>query len=164
MDMNIFTLDVNPQVAAHYHCDKHVVKMILETAQMLSTAHHIHNPSPSPKIYKQTHKNHPSTIWVRQNNRNYLWTAELFKYLLQEYTYRYKKVHKTNQLVNILEICPSGIPVSNDMTPFAQCMLDQYKIDGDPIQAYKNYYIGEKKRFAKWTERKMPNWFEKSLI
>ena len=91
--MNIFVLDKNPRDAARMHCDKHVPKMILETAQMLSTAHHVYDTPQAPLVYKKAHLNHPCTIWVRESVDNYSWAFELFRELNNEFVRRRGKKH-----------------------------------------------------------------------
>jgi hypothetical protein len=91
--MNIFILDTNPRIAAKMHCDKHVPKMILETAQMLSTAHHVYDTPQAPLVYKKAHLNHPCTIWVRESVDNYSWAFELFRELNNEFVRRRGKKH-----------------------------------------------------------------------
>jgi hypothetical protein len=96
--MNIFFLSLSPKEAARLHCDKHVVKMIIETAQMLYSAHWMLNPEGlKPTAYKIAHKNNPCSIWVRTSLTNYLWLASLGYWLCKEYNHRYgdHKVHKT---------------------------------------------------------------------
>lgn len=146
--MNIFALDSSPSIAAKYHCDKHVPKMILETAQLLSTAHHVTGSPIAPQVYKKTHANHPCSIWVRQSSDNYLWALELMATLSNEYTIRFGKLHKSFLdkfviLGNIPDLPDIGL------TPFAQAMPEKYK-NADPILAYRDYYKFEKSRFAKW--------------
>jgi hypothetical protein len=156
--MNIFVLDEDPQVAALYHGDKHVVKMILETAQLLSTAHHCYNSSIAPLVYKKTHVNHPSTIWVRTNSTNYTWAYALLQSLLKEYTYRYGKIHSTSKLLEKLSHLPEGIPITSKLTPFALAMPNQYKIPGNAVESYRQYYIHEKKSVWSWKNREKPSW------
>lgn len=156
--MNIFILDNNPMIAAQYHCNKHVLKMIVESAQLLSTAHHIHSLNPNPQLYKQTHTNHPCAKWVRENNQNYQWTFQLFVELLKEYTFRYGKVHACSKLLSILDKTPDNIQYSDSISAFVQCMPDEYK-HIDPVKGYRNYYRNDKVRFAKWTKRNIPDWF-----
>lgn len=159
-DMNIFYLDPNPILAAQYHNDKHCVKMILETAQLLCTAHHVLD-GPKEGLYKCTHKNHPCSIWVRESKANYNWTYQLFVSLSQEYKYRYGKDHKSfKQLGDILSIAPTNIP-SGNMTNPALAMPDHFKHQ-DPVQSYRNYYCGDKARLANWTKRDTPQWFVRS--
>lgn len=156
--MNIFYLHENPVTAARYHCDKHVVKMILEYAQLLSTAHHILDGDDAPEgIYKCTHKNHPSAVWVRQSKDNYMWTFDLLNWLLTEYTERYNKIHKTSRLIPELVQPPVNIPDTGFTQP-PQCMPDEYKCD-DAVEAYRNYYIGDKASFAVWKYSAPPMWY-----
>ena len=162
--MNIFFLDFDPKKCAEYHCDKHVVKMIVEYAQLLSTAHHICDwKTPDkihPDLYKPTHCNHPSALWARECDHNYRWLSELFINLSDEYTFRYDKEHSTYyKLSKIVDKTPSSILRSSGMTPLAQCMPEEYTIVNDPIEAYRNYYRGSKRDFAVWTRRDKPEWF-----
>lgn len=154
--MNIFVLDNKPWDAARFHCDKHVVKMVLETAQLLSTAHHI-NGSWTPDMYKPTHVHHPCTKWVAETSFNYWWTFQLFLALCNEYSYRYDKVHKTDTKMSEL-LRPDGRR-SHDPTDFALAMPDKYKVEGDAVQSYRNYYLGEKAYMATWTKRNEPEWW-----
>jgi|TARA_R110002020_G_scaffold55040_1_gene152946 hypothetical protein len=163
--MNIFMLDNNPFKAARMHCDKHVVKMILESAQMLSTAHRVlddNDYADANKLYKATHKNHPSNVWVRESHHNYQWLHSLFVSLLLEYEKRYNKTHACDRLVNHLLACPNNIDITNyEITPLPQCMPDQYKVEGDAVQAYRNYYQAEKSYFAKWQRgTSEPTWWK----
>lgn len=156
--MNLFVLDHNPDLAVQYHNDKHIVKMVIETAQLLSTAHHVLDGTPHINCYRSTHKNHPSAIWVRESNNNYNWAYYFFTKQCDEYTHRYGKVHLTDtkmrdQLVHL----PRNIPVGPKTTPPA-CMPDEYKVD-DIVESYRNYYRGDKAHFAKWTNREVPEWF-----
>lgn len=160
--MNIFILSLLVKACAKYHCDVHVIKMILESTQMLMTSHRLCNPQCPENYYKIAHKNHPCTIWVRESSENYKWLYELLVCLCDEFKLRRKKLHKTEKdyLVSLKEI-PSGIPVG-PMTPFAVAMPDKYKIfiNGtiDPVKSYRNYYIGEKLRFCVWSDRDAPYW------
>jgi hypothetical protein len=153
--MNVFLLDENPQINAKYHCDKHVVKMLLETAQLLCSANHLCGDSEPP--YKLSHKNHPCSIWCRASLSNYLYLCELGLELSKEYTFRYGKYHKST---DVIQWCLNNLPNIEDIgfTPPALAMPDQYKVD-DFVQSYRNYYIGEKKGFATWKNREVPYWF-----
>ena len=158
--MNIFILDTDVVKCAQYHVDKHCVKMILETTQLLNNAL-IANDKDYIPVYKQTHKNHPASIWASQSRENFAWLLRLGYSLCDEYTYRYGKHHKCESiLINFeksmrwLKIPPQG------MTPFTKCMPDQYKVE-DPVQSYRNYYIGEKAYIAKWSKRSQPDWWVK---
>lgn len=158
--MNIFVLDKDPEKAAWYHCDKHVNKMIVETAQLLSTAHHVASLDDSikPFIYKQTHTNHPCSIWVRESTDNYLWTYELFFHLSEQYRLRYHKLHRTYlKLYKRLYRVPDAIE-SIPMTPFAQVMPEAYRNLLDPVKAYRRYYM-DKLSIASWSfPATIPEW------
>ena len=165
--MNIFYLDKRPDDAAEMHCDKHCVKMILEYAQMLSTAHRIlDGDGAHHALYKIAHKNHPSTIWTRSSKQHYDWLFRLFRMLSAEYSLRYShdvfKVHKTwNKLNKILEIAPKNIKDNGWVDP-PQCMPDHCK-DDDVVTAYRNYYILEKNNFAVWKYSGTPEWYTKGI-
>ena len=139
--MNIFYLDKCPHKAAKLQYNKHIVKMILESAQMLCAAHHVLGSSIDIP-YKLAHKNHPSTIWVRQNSIHYDWLYDHMRALGDEYTKRYGKTHISITKCKDLVYLPPGIPTVMFNQP-PQCMPDEYK-DKCSIQAYWNYYIGEK--------------------
>ena len=159
--MNIFYVDSDPHKAANMLCDKHVVKMILESAQMLSAAHRIldgDDIADSKNLYKLVHKNHPSTIWVRTNSSNYEWLWNHMSTLMTEYNDRYGKIHATERLEHPLWEFPSNI-THNDFTPPPQCMPDQYKVENDTVQSYRNYYLGDKARFARWQYSSIPDWW-----
>jgi hypothetical protein len=158
--MNIFYLDRDPVIAAQMMCDKHVVKMILESAQMLSTAHRVldgDNYANETGMYKLAHKNHPSTIWVRSSLENYVWLYEHMVALMKEYTFRYGKHHATERLLVPLGGCPVTIPMVGFTDP-PMCMPDYCKGD-DTVLSYQNYYIVEKSGFATWKSRVVPEWF-----
>lgn len=180
--MNIFYLDPDPVICAQYHCDKHVVKMIIEYAQLMSTAHRILDgdqylgksklgrnikrwlhPEPDMEeiLYKASHINHPSAVWTRQSKQNYDWLYNLWFELCSEYTHRYGKEHLTwTKLMVPLGSLPKNIP-DVPITVVPQAMPDHCKMD-DPIDAYRNYYKLEKQSFAKWTKRDIPEWFDGS--
>ena len=140
-----------------YHNDKHVVKMILETAQLLCGVHHM-TESPSENVpYKLSHKNHPCSIWARESMDNYLWLCELGMELCAEYTFRYGKRHKSQQVIEWCIDNRPNIPEEGFTVP-AKAMPDQYKVE-DVVQSYRNYYLGEKKSFSNWKNRNVPSWF-----
>ena len=169
--MNIFYLSSCPQEAAESHNDKHCVKMILEYAQMLSTAHRELDGDKAPDIlYKSTHKNHPSTVWVRSSKQHYDWLFRLFRMLSVEYTLRYSnktliknfggefKVHKTwDKLGKLLETAPKNIKDNGWVDP-PQCMPDHCKRP-DTIDAYRNYYMTEKANISTWKYSQQPKWW-----
>lgn len=183
--MNIFYIDTDPVKAAQSMVDKHVVKMILESAQLLSTAHRVldgqkevikpeydpYNPdaprrkfthytlpdSRETDMYRATHVNHPSAIWVRESVENYLWLVEHMYALLDEYTHRYGKKHKCYEIAIHLQSPPFNLK-EYDMTPMPCAMDDEYKISTDPVVNYRNYYIKGKASLHKWTKREPPDW------
>ncbi len=147
--MNVFFLDVSPVKAAQMQCDRHVVKMILESAQLLSTAHREldgDNWADANGLYKSTHKNHPSAIWARESKHNYDWLYDHFYALCDEYRYRYGKEHKSwTKLGVVLKNRPVNIMrLPFDFYEPPQCMPDKYKVGGDSVQAYRNYYAFDK--------------------
>lgn len=154
--MNIFVLARKPALCAAYHCDKHVVKMIIEYAQMLSTCQH-HFTGSSP--LRPTHKNHPCTVWVMKSVHNYNRLAELALELCKEYTKRYKKTHALEVVIVGLQNPPKQLPSSQRRSPFSTVMPEQYIHAGDAVRSYRNYYLGDKKRFAQRRYSKTPRWF-----
>lgn len=158
--MNIFVVDDNPTNAGKMLCDKHVVKMILESAQLLSTAHRVLDDEVPDIFYKKTHVNHPCAIWTRETSGNYYWLYFHFMSLCDEYTYRYRKKHLTDTKLSYpLMSAPKNIKRDN-VTDFSLCMPDEYKSD-DPVKSYRNYYIGEKSDIAKWNSgREAPEWYK----
>jgi hypothetical protein len=175
--MNIFAVSNDPKQSAEWMVDKHVVKMILETAQLLSTAHRILDgveyigktqtgrnvkrwrlpDDREQHLYSATHINHPSAVWARSTNNNYTWLACHFGALLTEYTYRYGKHHKCEAMVPWLKYPPHGIPVGY-LTQVTPAMPDEYKVPNDSVASYRNYYRVAKARMHKWTKREVPEW------
>lgn len=152
--MNIFYLNRDPIKAAQVQYNKHVVKMILESAQMLCTAHH-HYDNGHNVPYKKAHYNHPSTIWCRQNASQYMWLYDHMIALGKEYTKRYKKTHLTiTKCAEVLKQLPPTIPETIFTEP-PQCMPDQYKVIGDSLSAYWNYYEQEKQLIKGKNEQKI---------
>lgn len=165
--MNIFLLDKDPALSAKYHCDKHVVKMIVKYAQLLSTALHELGYG-NDKIYKSTHKNHPSAKWVREDWINFDYLSMLLLFLLNEYTVRYNKSHKTKivfteinrirlNITKPIHIYPES---SVDFSKFPLAMPDEFKVS-DPVESYRNYYRIAKKDICKW-KTEIPFWFNKN--
>tara|TARA_R110002050_G_scaffold77860_1_gene166172 strand:+ start:596 stop:1090 length:495 start_codon:yes stop_codon:yes gene_type:complete len=148
--MNIFYLHHNPVEAAKLQYNKHVVKMILESAQMLCTAHHHYAETNYPMVevpYKKAHYNHPSTIWARENHHQYQWLYWHMIALGNEYKKRYNKEHLSiTKCKECLSFSPYGIRLGEFIQP-PQCMPDEYK-DKCSIQAYWNYYIADKSAIA----------------
>ena len=157
--MNIFVLATEAEECAAYHCDKHVVKMILEYAQLLSCAHRVLESPIADQVYAQTHVNHPCSIWVRESAGNYQWLFTLFNALCREYTYRYGKVHKTEKKLGQLLASPPPCLADLGLTPFPQAMPDEYK-RRDVVNAYRDYYMGEKSELLNWKNRDVPFWVD----
>ena len=161
--MNIFVLDRCPTASAEQQCDKHVVKMILESAQMLCTTHRVLDgcePAESAGLYRKTHANHPCSVWVRHATANYQWLCSHALALCDEYTRRYGKRHKSQ---DIIEWCsyhiPNNLPLGH-LTPFAQAMPDEHR-DDNPVVAYRRYYRAKQSEIhMRWTERETPKWLE----
>ena len=154
--MNIFILDWDVKKCAKYHVDKHVVKMVLETAQLLCGVHHV-TDSQYMIPYKLSHKNHPCAIWSRESLSNYLYLCELGLELCKEYTYRYNKRHKSQ---DVIEWCMVHKPNIEDkgFTQPAKAMPDEYKVKS-VVESYRNYYLGAKSGFASWKNRETPEWY-----
>jgi hypothetical protein len=154
--MNIFILDLDPIQAAQYHNDRHCVKMILETTQLLSAAvPYLEEGMIGP--YKATHLNHPCSIWARTCKGNYNWLWKLGMALSREYTHRYGRAHKCESYLQALRLSKS---TSRKMTPFAQVMPEQYR-NPDVVTAYRAYYLREKRDLAQWTNRETPPWWDR---
>ena len=152
--MNIFYLHSDPNVAASYFYDKHKVKMILESAQMLCTAHRYYGNEDVP--YKTAHLNHPSSIWCRQNDKQYRWLFNHMLALGAAYTKRYGKKHASiEKCLGPLSFLPPNIPTDQEFTEPPQCMPDEYKVEGDSLSAYWNYYEQEKYKVKNKNEQKI---------
>lgn len=176
--MNIFYIDKTPQQAAEWMVDSHVVKMILESAQLLCTAHRMLDGNQIPGksrtgrnvkrfvlsddrdavLYQATHVNHPSAVWARTSTNNYLWLMEHFYALNREYSYRYgNKVHKCFGLASLLQSPPKNLK-KHELTEMPCAMDKQYIISADPVINYRNYYKYGKARLHRWTNRQPPDW------
>jgi hypothetical protein len=180
--MNIFVLDEHPVIAAQSQCNAHVVKMVLESAQMLSTAHRLLDGKmtvvnvngrakkewvlPDERdglVYKAVHTKHPCTVWTMKSRANYVWHWNHFVALCEEYTHRYGKIHMTDtKLRHVLAQPPENIP-DKPMTTFAlalkanpECMFPD-----DPVRSYREYYKTKQVKFKmNWTAREIPSWFK----
>ena len=182
--MNLFYLHRDPVIAAQMHCDQHVVKMLVETAQMLSTAHRVldgektKRPSKSGKrmvdywvhpdafkedvLYKACHVNHPSSVWIRESVEHYGWAKDLMNALADEFEYRYDKQHGTaKSVLPYLQLPPKSMKMTGGWAPPPQCMPDEIKRPtSQTVLAYRDFYITEKSKFAKWNKtRKSPDWY-----
>ena len=162
--MNIFYLDKDPRLCAQYHCNSHVVKQILESAQLLSTAHRVTTghylvPEMDAKIYQSTHTRHPSFYWVIRSRGNYEFLFSLFEELLIEFEFRYRHKHSTGELLEYLRKAPIGLP-ERGFTEFTQVVpSDCLREDPlDPVGAYRAYYVQEKLRLLEYGARGYPSW------
>jgi len=160
--MNIFFLDKDPHLAALYHADKHVSKMILESGQLLCTAINV-VAGEQITPYKTTHVNHPCAVWVRESKQNALWVFELMFYLNAEYKHRYDKKVKHDHLTltklldtKIVNLINTHLP-DKPMTTPALAMPDDFKV-GDTVESYRNYYKLGKTHLHRWTKRQTPFW------
>ena len=180
--MNIFYIHADPATCAQQHVDKHVVKMILEYAQLLSTAHRFLDGTPvvsrrvttgrkqttynlhdsrDGMLYRATHLNHPSAKWVRHSACNYRWLFKLWIELMREYNYRYGKIHASARLIPHLKELPNNIEENGFSAPW-RAMPEDYKVDrSEPdytIKSYRAYYNGAKINMFKWKNRPTPDW------
>lgn len=182
--MNIFYLDNDVQKCAEMHVDKHAVKMILEYCQLLSTAHRVLDGKEvieksktgrnvkrwileselNNVLYSATHINHPSAVWCRHSAANYQWLHQLLVQLCKEYTFRYGKIHKCQEIGLVSAL--GNIPTNISNKPFTEptpAMPDDCKVPGDSIQSYRNYYVMNKSHLWSWAgkinSRKEPKWF-----
>ena len=183
--MNIFYTNKDPKQCAMDHMDKHVIKMVLEYAQLLSTAHRVLDGTQSigmsaagrkqtryvlpdnreSLLYSATHVGHPSAVWVRQSVGNYMWLSNLLQEVCKEYTYRYGKVHKCERdgLTQMLhDIVPDNISLTTFTEP-TPAMPDECIVPNDSIASYKKYYTNNKQHLASWkgkiNSREIPVWY-----
>ena len=181
--MNIFFLDSDPEKSAEYHCDKHVVKMLLEIVQLLFTAHHLLGTPKEFLAYKPiSNIKHPMCLWILNSENNYKYAGLLGISLSKEYTYRYKKIHSCDKHIKwLINNVPNGNHVLRieysdktvlsknyiskipGMTRIPLCMPED-SMNGNTIESYRKYYIIHKVYFAKWTSRNIPYWFHYSDI
>jgi hypothetical protein len=155
--MQIFVLDSDPIKAAQMHNNKHIVKMVLESCQLLCSVHHLTSDKKDIP-YRLSHKNHPCAKWARESFSNYIWLLDLTRALLDEYTHRYGKKHASER---VYEWCSINLPKIEDkgLTPFAQAIPEHLKSD-DAVQSYRRFYIEEKISFCKYTNRQIPDWLK----
>jgi len=184
--VNIFYLDPDPVKCAEMHVDRHVCKMVIEYAQLLSTTHRVLDGTEyydksvngrrikrwrldderEGRLMKPTMMNHPSAIWLRQSDKNYLWLYQMWCELLKEFTYRYGKIHATARLIPDLAKLPNNIPISAFTGPIP-AMPDECKVPGNSLQSYHNYYVMKKGHLWSWkgkiNSRTQPQWFTKMV-
>jgi hypothetical protein len=161
--MNLFILDTDPTKCAEYHCDKHVVKMPTETAQMISFVYHDkdfwNNHLPECIMgFSKTHYKHPCSIWIRESLSNFKFACKLGIALYEEYQFRYNKPDKHQRCKNIFEFALQNPPDIQDkgLTPFALAMDDCFIKYDSAIQNYQEYYRIGKSHILNWTKRKRP--------
>jgi len=164
--MNIFAVDNSPIVAARSLCDEHVRKMIVESSQMLSLAYSLERLAEEdcPRTQKgtarkHTHRNHPCSKWTLTSMCNWQWLLDHVGALCGEFEYRFDKVHFTQTFVEWLQTHPPTLP-AQPLTQFVQAIKDQELHRPNPIDAYRLYYCVEKSRFATWTKRQPPVWYQ----
>ena len=186
--MNIFVLDSSPLLAAQQQCDKHVVKMIVESAQMLSTAHRLldgkvrvverfnadtgktrkakiwllDDKRLDADLYAAVHTGHPCTIWTMESLANYLWHYQHFVALCDEYTHRYGKKHATDtKLRLVLDQAPDRIPdIGPTQFKLAMKSNPECMNPADPVASYRAFYRTKQSRFKMvWSKRTAPDWF-----
>ena len=169
--MNVFILDDNMEKSVSYYANAHVVKILLEMGQLLSNGYReLFNDHLTAEIdsiiYKETHKNHPWSVWTRESIDNWLWLFAKFSCLSVEYSYRYGRIHKTFE-----KLYPVFMAVSRDIdklthiniSPVPLCMPEQYRVKDNPVQSYRNYYLGEKSHLFDWKVRKTPYWIQAAI-
>ncbi|WP_137288744.1 hypothetical protein [Natronorubrum halophilum] len=156
--MNVFWLDEDPRLAARYHCDQHVNKLLLEAAQVLCTAAR-RNGYDADFLYKPTHVDHPVTKWATASRANWLRLREHAEALNSEFVDRYEKDddHASWRVIDRIDPDAIDFPTA-EPTPRPQAMPDEYKRPGDPVGAYRAYYAGEKASWAEWRYTEKPSW------
>lgn len=172
--MNIFYLSADPKLCAQAHCDRHVVKMILESHQLLSAAWYL-NPDligaieiygkvlPSEVLTRPAFLSHPCSKWAAASSGNYYWLHSLAVALLEEYAYRFDRSHASSKKIHLLEDIPFAV-FEKEFSPPPRCM-PAYIRDAvsDPVTAYRMYYLLEKRHLAEWTRRPEPQWWLEAL-
>jgi hypothetical protein len=170
--MNLFVLSLCFSECAQWMFDKHISKMILETAQMLCTTKRVLDPdnADDSQVYKLSHENHPVSVWMRTSYANYCWALDMVDAMHAEWKYRYghpaETQHKSYVVCQWLRQNPPPIAAFSQtgLTPFAQAMPEEYKTQDDAVKAYREYYQSpQKKRIATWTKRNMPPWYRRII-
>jgi len=184
--MNIFVLHPNPRKAARWHCDTHVVKMLLELCQLLYTAHWAlgfpvtttsysvkelsriqKSLSPPTSLneapdggYRPCHIHHPCSLWTRRTLGNYLWLCSLAIELAREFRHRFGHPHSCEIHAFWLRDNPPPHIRPWRRSAWAVAMDDQYKINKNPISCYRHFYKVSKggRGLLKYTKRRMPHW------
>lgn len=157
--MNIFVLDEDPVLAAQYHCDKHVVKMITESVQLLSSAYYFTGQEHLAP-YRLSHAKHPCAIWARTSWDNWAWLCILAGELYKEYKFRYgSRLHRAGELVPYLANNQPNLP-SIGYTPHPLCMPEDCKISSSPVECYREYYRRYKQHILYYRHREKPYWLK----
>jgi len=177
--MNIFYTDPNPSKCALQHCDLHMNKMLIEYAQLLSTAHRVldgteykelskanrsikrwklANPIYEHFLYKATHVNHPSAIWVRDSGNHYAWLYTVWYELNKMYTAKTGKVHGTYFLNDYLEYTPQNSSENEFVPPYVAIDKNQYpdiheQLTDNIITTVKAYQLYMNRKFQEWQTR-----------
>jgi len=164
--MNRFLINYTPEMCARDMCDKHVVKMPLEEAQMLCTTVRLHAPEYAEEagLYRAVHQKHPCTIWAGMTSSNFRYSLEMFRQMCREYTHRYGKVHASWRLYDALKDAEKYVP-DGYITSHPECFSEHTNLKSGvnwPIQSYRKFYVTKQKRFKMvWTRRDKPEWFVK---
>lgn len=157
--MNIFILDYDIKKCAEYHADQHVIKMILESTQMLCT---VLNENGVEAPYKATHIHHPCTLWTGESFSNWTWLRSLTESLNHEFKFRFN--HRRDHSSAVVARRLPAPPIQDiGLTEFAQAMPEVYRVHGNAVQAYRKFYIAKKAKFATWTKRPVPDWWPNRL-
>jgi hypothetical protein len=161
--MNLFVLDPSPEAAARAHCNKHAVKMIVETAQVLSTVLHLKGETVAG-LYRATHRSHPCTLWAAERWSNFRWAVKLGLALCAEYTERYGKRHKTQDLLEALEVWSrrggSDTRIAFQFVGPDDCQVREGDTEFlDVVESYRKLYrLKDRKMAMVWPAGRRPEW------
>lgn len=156
--MNIFVLDDDITTCARSMFDSHVSKMVLETAQLLSCAVRYFDVPLPADVYRETHKNHPCSVWARKSKANFNWLRELGLAIAGEYTFRYGRVHASQQIIEAMPI----FDTDEAITFQPKAVADEYKNVSGIVNAYRLYYVSKLQELSPskttFTKRAPPGW------
>ena len=159
--MNLFASDADPTAAARVLADRHVVKMAVETAQVLWTALHLAAPGRVPDGgYRPTHRGHPCVRWAAASRGNFDWATHHGLALCDEYWHRYGRIHGSWAAILAVSTLADLVP-DGSMTPFALAMDDDLRDESDPHGSYRRCLLrkyGTWGSMARWTRRDPPLW------
>lgn len=155
--MNIFVLDRDPKIAAEFHCDKHVVKMAVEYAQILSVVLHLTNSTTNDYVYRMTHEHHPCVVWASESLAHWEWLWRLGHNVGNEFTRRYGEIHKSTRVLRNLPV-PNRLKETKWLRDQPQAMPEELRCE-DVVSAYRKFYLSEKSKFARWDYSNKPYWF-----